>query len=164
MTERAGLAALTAALLLAPGAEAKMIAAFSERVVAPGDRVTVELGVDAERFLSSLRVYLVPIAAAGTTKGQSDPHQRKVAEFRGRAAGAVPRAFDFEVPRLRPGLYASEIWFKGIQTDWYELSGKQPRLEIRQQYDSGAAHWLSAFVVTRALEIAAPFLSAGEAA
>jgi hypothetical protein len=51
-----------------------------------------------------------------------------------RAAGAVPRAFDFEVPRLPPGPYASEIWYKGIQTDWYEIAGRQPRLTIRPEY------------------------------
>jgi hypothetical protein len=131
MMKRTGLAALAAALLLAPGAEAKLIATFGERYAEPGDRVPVELGVEAERFLTSLRVYLVPIEAAGTTKGQSDPHQRKVAEFRGRAAGAVPSTFDFAVPPLPPGLYASEIWFRGIQTGWQELAGRHPRLTIR---------------------------------
>ena len=88
--------------------------------------------MDAERFLSSLRVYLVPIEAAGTTKGESDPHQSKVAEFLGRGAGSVPSTFHFAVPNLPPGLYASEIWFKGTRTEWVELSGIQPRLTIRE--------------------------------
>ena len=132
MRKRTGLAALAAALLLGASAEAKLLATFSDRAVAPGDRVTVDLGVDAERFLSSLRVYLVPIEAAGTTKGESDPHQSKVAEFLGRGAGSVPSTFDLAVPNLPPGLYASEIWFKGTQTEWFELSGVQPRLAIRE--------------------------------
>jgi hypothetical protein len=138
MTKRAGLAAalISAGLLLAPGANAKLVATFSERDVAPGDRVTVGLGQEAERFLSSLRVYLVPIDEAGTTKGQSDQHQRKVAEFLGRA-GDVPATFDFAVPELPPGLYASEIWFRGIRTEWFELSGIQPRLTIREPAHGG---------------------------
>jgi hypothetical protein len=139
MTKRAALATavISAGLLLAPGAEAKLVASFSERDVAPGDRVTVDLGQEAERFLSSLRVYLVPIDEAGTTKGQSDPHQRKVAEFLGRTAGDVPATFDFAVPHLPPGLYASEIWFRGIRTEWFELSGIQPRLAIGEAAHGG---------------------------
>src|ERR671914_2487340 len=119
--KRAGLAALVAVLLLGPSAEAKLRTTFSER------------SVDAERFLSSLRVYLVPIEEAGTTKGQSSPHQRKVAEILRRAAGSVPRTFDFEVPRLAPGLYASEIWYRAPGTDWFENAGIQPRLSVRRE-------------------------------
>ena len=29
----------------------------------------------------------------------------------------MPSTFDFAVPKLPPGLYASEIWFKGTQTE-----------------------------------------------
>jgi hypothetical protein len=145
--KRAGLAALIAALLLGPSAEAKLRATFSERNVAPGDRVTVELGMDAERFLSSLRVYLVPIEEAGTTKGQSSPHQRKVAELLGRAAGSVPRTLDFEVPRLAPGLYASEIWYRGADTEWLEVTGIQPRLTVREEPPRGVLGLLAAVTV-----------------
>jgi hypothetical protein len=158
--KRAGLAALVAGLLLGPSAEAKLRTTFSERSVAPGERVTVELGVDAERFLSSLRVYLVPIEEAGTTKGQSSPHQRKVAEFLGRAAGAVPRTFDFEVPRLAPGLYASEIWYRGAGTDWFEVTGIQPRLTLREEAPRGVPGLLAA---VRAIAVAAERLDWDEA-
>jgi hypothetical protein len=145
--KRAGLASVVAALLLATGAEAQFAPTFSQRDVEPGDRVTVALGADVERFLSSLRVYLVPIEEAGTTKGQTDPHQRKVAEFLGRAAGAVPRTFDFEVPRLAPGLYASEIWYRAAGAEWLEVAGIQPRVAVRVEAAGGVLGALRALAV-----------------
>jgi hypothetical protein len=157
---RAVLGAVVTVLLLVPAAEAKLRTTFSEREVEPGDRVTVELGVDAERFLSSLRVYLVPIEEAGTTKGQTDPHQRQVAEFLGRAAGAVPRTFDFDVPRLAPGLYASEIWYRGSGAGWFEVTGIQPRLTVREEAPRAVLGLLAA---VRALAVAAERLDWDEA-
>jgi hypothetical protein len=129
VTWRACLCALTAVLLAAPASHAKVLPEFAERSAAPGEHVLVDLGVDAERFLAATRVYLVPLDEAGTTKGQSDPHLTKVAEFSG---GAVPRTFDVAVPRLPAGRYVGEFWFRGFRSDWYEMAGKGPRLTIRE--------------------------------
>ena len=129
MAWRGCLCAVVAVLLPAFPGHAKVLPQFGDRSAASGERVQVDLGVDAERYLAAAQVYLVPIDEAGTTKGQTDPQLRMVVDIDTRP---VPRTFEFTVPRLPPGLYVGEMWFRGTRTDWYEMAGKGPRLAIRE--------------------------------
>lgn len=131
--KRAWLAAVIAALVVAPVAQAKLAPTFSERSVRAGQLARLDLGEGAESYLAPLKVYLVPLGVADKATTQSDARLTKVGELGSPGNFDVPRTFQFVVPQLEAGEYTIAIWFKGTETgQWANaLVGIHPRLAIR---------------------------------
>lgn len=139
MTKRAWLAAMVAALVLAPVAQAKLVPTFGERNVKPGELARLDLGEGARHFLAPLKVYLVPLGVANRARKQSDPRLIRIGELGSPGRFDVPRTLRFVVPEVEPGEYTAAIWFKGTETGrWANaLVGIHPRLTVRQAADTG---------------------------
>jgi hypothetical protein len=137
MRGRAWLGTVIVALLLAPVAQAKLAATFSERSVSPGQLARLDLGEGAKQFLAPLKVYLVPLAVADEATTHSDPRLTKIGELGSPGRFDVPSTFRFVVPELEPGEYTAAVWFKGTETGrWANaLAGMGPQLTIRGAAD-----------------------------
>jgi hypothetical protein len=117
MVIRAYTAALVVVLVTAPAAGAKLNPSFDKHEASVGETVRVSLGEGAEMFVP-MRVHLVRTEDLIRVGKQTDPDASLIWAFGLDRNYPVPKAFEFKMPRVRPGDYMLGIWFKASAGGW----------------------------------------------